>query len=49
VQDDVTDLHNALDRNVANLRGDVRNTHSSKYLLLLYLPVRRWLTGFQLC
>jgi mannose-binding lectin 1 len=41
VQDDVTDLHNALDRNVANLRGDVRNTHSSKYLLLLYLPVRR--------
>lgn len=29
VQDDVTDLHNALDRNVANLRGDVRNTHST--------------------
>ena len=49
VQADVTDLHNALDRNVANLSRDVRSTHSSKSLLLLYSLVRRWLTGFQLC
>ena len=31
-----SDLHNALDRHVAGLRGEVRSTHSSKYLHLLY-------------
>jgi len=34
-------LHNALDRHVAGLRGEVRSTHSSEFLFLSFL-VRWW-------
>jgi mannose-binding lectin 1 len=37
-----SDLHNALDRHVAGLRGEVRSTHSSKLPFLLFILLK-WL------